>query len=476
MSLTNGVSPPPRHPPTPPGGQDTDLRHLQALAVQIADRLEHQRKDIDRVSDVVDMVQEGMQVFRDFMMETRSRTEMLSDLSEDAELLTSNMAKVWRKANEIEGLVLQVEMMKHRIRRLEDSARVLTPVLGPAGADGPDAHRPHPDAARPPPPHPRRAVSAGQSGPPGGWEGGHGPEESGGPPPHKRKADVELPHARPRDEYDDPALHKRSRVSGEGEPMHHRHLMDLDEMPRDPRDEMRSSSNGYYAMPKGTYPDLPALRYEEAMEEEYRLHGQISPGRTPLTPRSRGRGRPRGVTRGGSTHGHRGMPGEGVRMAEWEHAPPMDVDLTRRSPHMMPPHDPHLIRRGYGAAAYPTPPHHHAQPAHPRRNELGQLLKKNGEPDQRAATIRRRAAEMRARKAALESQQAEAAQAPVSHPTPPEPKEPASAPPAPASEGSMNNDTEKEAEPHREREREREHEREPPATETVEREGHVEAA
>ena len=153
---------PPREPTPPPTTpQETDIRRLQAFAVHSLDRLDAQRKDIDRISSVDNSLQSEMSIFRDFMQETRDKTSLTTSAvgSEAAEILATNLSGIRRKANEVDELKMQLGMMKLRVKTLENETRTLkaTTTTGPqppltpraAPSTTPDAHRPTGPASAP---------------------------------------------------------------------------------------------------------------------------------------------------------------------------------------------------------------------------------------------------------------------------------------------------------------------------------------
>lgn len=110
-----------------------DVTRLKAVSAETSVELEAQRRDIDRVSAVVRRLERDISQMKDIVENIRSETttrstnfalprpEGLGYPAEELELLTANITSLGAKVNGIEGLKLEFEMMKRRIRRMEDA-------------------------------------------------------------------------------------------------------------------------------------------------------------------------------------------------------------------------------------------------------------------------------------------------------------------------------------------------------------------
>lgn len=110
-----------------------DLARLKAVTAETSVELQAQRRDIDRVSATVRRLEREMSQMRDLMERirseaiTRSTGSALSQREgmgypvEELELLTANITSIGAKVNGIDGLKLEFEMMKRRIKRMEDA-------------------------------------------------------------------------------------------------------------------------------------------------------------------------------------------------------------------------------------------------------------------------------------------------------------------------------------------------------------------
>jgi len=110
-----------------------DVAQLKAVSAETAVELEAQRRDIDRVSGVVRRMERDISQMKDLVEKIRSeaitrsagsalsRREGMGYPVEELELLTANITSVGAKVNGIEGLKLEFEMMKRRIKRMEDA-------------------------------------------------------------------------------------------------------------------------------------------------------------------------------------------------------------------------------------------------------------------------------------------------------------------------------------------------------------------
>ncbi|KAI4122655.1 MAG: hypothetical protein LQ347_006432, partial [Umbilicaria vellea] len=88
--------------------------------------LQQQKIDIDLLMTKFEGFQKDMDSLRTAIDQIKKTTQKSSRQSsshifaEELELLTENVSQVGRKANEIDGLKLELEMMKRRIKRLEE--------------------------------------------------------------------------------------------------------------------------------------------------------------------------------------------------------------------------------------------------------------------------------------------------------------------------------------------------------------------
>ncbi len=110
-----------------------DVTRLKAVSAETSVELEAQRRDIDRVSAVVRRLERDISQMKDIVETIRSeaitrstdsalpRREGMGYPVEELELLTANITSLGSKVNGMEGLKLEFEMMKRRIRRMEDA-------------------------------------------------------------------------------------------------------------------------------------------------------------------------------------------------------------------------------------------------------------------------------------------------------------------------------------------------------------------
>ncbi|KAI9875667.1 MAG: hypothetical protein M1830_008133 [Pleopsidium flavum] len=108
------------------------IARLKALSGDAVDALDAQRKDIGRVSAAVESIVKDMNHMKGLMASMRSEMYARPAASlgrqdravypvDELELLTANITSIGAKANEVEGLKLELEMMKRRIKRMEDA-------------------------------------------------------------------------------------------------------------------------------------------------------------------------------------------------------------------------------------------------------------------------------------------------------------------------------------------------------------------
>ena len=105
----------------------------KAFAADISDELDAQRKDIDRVALAIENIQKEVTQLKEIMESIRSEANARPASSsfsrrvvdhypvDELDLLTANITSIGAKANEVEGLKLELEMMKRRIKRMEDA-------------------------------------------------------------------------------------------------------------------------------------------------------------------------------------------------------------------------------------------------------------------------------------------------------------------------------------------------------------------
>ena len=114
-------------------GIGEEVARLKAVSAETSIELEAQRRDINRVSAAARRMEEDIGQIKELMQKIRpeavsrststgiSRREGVEYPVEELELLTANITSIGAKANEIEGLKLEFEMMKRRIKRMEDA-------------------------------------------------------------------------------------------------------------------------------------------------------------------------------------------------------------------------------------------------------------------------------------------------------------------------------------------------------------------
>ena len=84
-----------------------------------------------------------MQAFRDFMQEVRTGPAFgaSTNTSEEMDVVVRSVSKVWRKVNEVDGLTMELEMMKHRVKKLEDTRQSGSSALSTAAPPLPGQKR-----------------------------------------------------------------------------------------------------------------------------------------------------------------------------------------------------------------------------------------------------------------------------------------------------------------------------------------------
>ena len=118
---------------SPSVGDLADSDRLKAVPIETSVELEAQRRDIDGLSTAVRRMEKDISQMKDVIQKLRSEAITRSNSSAlsrregseypvaELELLTANITRVGAKANGIDGLKLEFEMMKRRIKRMEDA-------------------------------------------------------------------------------------------------------------------------------------------------------------------------------------------------------------------------------------------------------------------------------------------------------------------------------------------------------------------
>lgn len=161
----------------------------------VEDSIDSQKKDIDRISDIVFRIEKDMRLCKNFMAEMRRETTAKSASSErvsrdidslhhgledlrretrdaasarpvegngihftveDLDSLTENISSIRVKANEVDSLKLELQIVKTRLKRLEDQTRGGS-AIPPSSAT--PVREIAPSRAMPPPPFPTAARS-----------------------------------------------------------------------------------------------------------------------------------------------------------------------------------------------------------------------------------------------------------------------------------------------------------------------------
>ena len=98
--------------------------------------LEEQRRDIDRISASIDILQEDMMSLRQSVEDLHDRRDQASHyLAADVDILTGNLTKVGSRLSELDALKLEMKMMQQRIKHMNGSrsrGRQSSAVLGSA--------------------------------------------------------------------------------------------------------------------------------------------------------------------------------------------------------------------------------------------------------------------------------------------------------------------------------------------------------
>ena len=81
--------------------------------------LEDQRRDINRIFEAIDSLQDEMSAIKNSIQNIQDRPP--ETFAGDIELLTENVSKVSKGMGEIEGLKFEIKMMQQRLKRLEEA-------------------------------------------------------------------------------------------------------------------------------------------------------------------------------------------------------------------------------------------------------------------------------------------------------------------------------------------------------------------
>ena len=81
--------------------------------------LEDQRRDINRIFEAIDSLQDEMSSIKDSIQNIQDRPS--ETFAGEIELLTENVSKVSKGIGEIEGLKFEIKMMQQRLKRLEEA-------------------------------------------------------------------------------------------------------------------------------------------------------------------------------------------------------------------------------------------------------------------------------------------------------------------------------------------------------------------
>ncbi|KAI9838606.1 MAG: hypothetical protein M1819_004920 [Sarea resinae] len=389
------------------------IPNLQAMSAQAAKALQKQQGDIDRIFGIVGRMEGEMNNFRLHLegmgreLQARLPLPPPPPLSQEGlsmdelELFTRNLTRVGQKAHEVDGLKLELELMKRRIKQLEGSK--VANLIGSSGLPASSPQIPDPAFQRPQP---------GPGEPPhGSWGAGAAQQPQANSNSAKRKTleglrliedlwnqsgDGSHPEAgtankRPRTSTDD--YPRPSPGHGPGPPAQtHPFYGPMNENHRwVPPPTPRNGPN----MPPAPSQPLPPGHH--GYMSPYHVGGPIPPqpsGPTnhPLqTPSSADGGSTRGTrgTRGrarGRGSRPRGRPPLGTRSEpQWER-PTWSIGLAPNSPLTPVPQSIPVreLRRDIEEERV--------------RNEEGFLLTKSGKPDMRGEAVRRRHAKRRAQR------------------------------------------------------------------------------
>ena len=81
--------------------------------------LEDQRRDINRIFEAIDNLQDEMSAIKNSIQTIQDRSP--ENFAGEIELLTENVSKVSKGMGEIEGLKFEIKMMQQRLKRLEEA-------------------------------------------------------------------------------------------------------------------------------------------------------------------------------------------------------------------------------------------------------------------------------------------------------------------------------------------------------------------
>ena len=96
------------------GSTDEENPVLEPMLV-----LEDQRRDINRIFEAIDNLQDELCSIRDSIQNIQNRPS--DTFASEIELLTENVSKVSKGMGEIEGLKFEMKMMQQRLKRLEEA-------------------------------------------------------------------------------------------------------------------------------------------------------------------------------------------------------------------------------------------------------------------------------------------------------------------------------------------------------------------
>ncbi|KAI9806681.1 MAG: hypothetical protein M1825_006138 [Sarcosagium campestre] len=112
----------------------SSLRKMEAFMAYLGETLETQRSDIDRLSNAMENVQDDMADAQSAVQEVRLQLRNSTSLrpndvasAGDLELLASSVSGISRKANEVDALRMELDLLKSRIKRMDDGLRSAQP-------------------------------------------------------------------------------------------------------------------------------------------------------------------------------------------------------------------------------------------------------------------------------------------------------------------------------------------------------------
>ena len=117
--------PRPKEPQTGPGRRSNGLLNESIGPTEEGETylkpllaLEDQRRDINRIFEAIDNLQDEMGAIKDSIQNIQDRAP--ETFAGEIELLTENVSKVSKGMGEIEGLKFEIKMMQQRLKRLEE--------------------------------------------------------------------------------------------------------------------------------------------------------------------------------------------------------------------------------------------------------------------------------------------------------------------------------------------------------------------